>query len=70
MSVFLEISRLAESLFVQVLEWLENIIWQGEKPEILYELIDWSDFWLSLLSAEGMQYLIIVLISNVVLCNI
>jgi hypothetical protein len=51
--VFYYISRLAESLLVQVLDWLQNIVKQGHNHEEFNELIDWSDFWVTMLSAEG-----------------
>jgi hypothetical protein len=52
-NVFYYISRLAESLLVQVLDWLQNIVKQGHNHEEFNELIDWSDFWVTLFSAEG-----------------
>ena len=51
--MFYYISRLAESLLVQVLDWLQNIVKQGHNHEEFNELIDWSDFWVTMLSAEG-----------------
>ena len=51
--MFYYISRLAESLLVQVLDWLQNIVKQGHNHEEFNELIDWSDFWVTLFSAEG-----------------
>ena len=51
--MFYYISRLAESLLAQVLDWLQNIVKQGHNHEEFNELIDWSDFWVTLLSAEG-----------------
>ena len=53
--MFYQITRLAESLLVQVLDWMENIVKQGENHEEFYELIDWSGFWVTLLSAEGIN---------------
>ena len=53
--MFYQITRLAESLLVQVLDWMENIVRRGENHEEFYELIDWSGFWVTLLSAEGIN---------------